>query len=99
MTQLARTFSLLFLVLIFLISIGFSFFNTQQIALSFGFVVLSPQPLAVWVLSAFALGGVLGLALGAGIFRQWRAAREIERLRTELTRLEQQAAIRSETSR
>lgn len=88
MKKLARAFALLFLVLTFLLSIGFSFFNTQKISLSFGFLVLEPQPLSVWVLSAFVLGGVAGLALGAGFFRQWRSVRENHRLHAEVKRLE-----------
>jgi len=65
MTKLARAISLVLVVLIFLLSVGFSFFNTQQVALSFGFLVLAPQPVALWVLSAFVIGGFFGLALGA----------------------------------
>ena len=94
MLKLSRALTLLFLVLIFLFSIGFSFFNTEPIALSFGFFVLPAQPLALWVLSGFVLGGMLGLALGAGIFRKWRNEREIKRLRTELL----QAQLQSSTS-
>jgi len=87
MTKFARAFALLFLVLIFFLSVGFSFFNTQLVALSFGFTVLAPQPMAVWIISAFVIGGATGLALGAGLARHWRNAREIHRLRGELTRL------------
>jgi uncharacterized integral membrane protein len=95
MLKLSRAFKLLFLVMIFLLSVGFTFFNTQQIALSFGFVVFAPQPLALWVLSAFISGGLVGLALGAGIFRRWRGEREIERLRAELmqTKLETKTTV------
>lgn len=92
MLKLFRAFTLLFLVLIFLFSIGFSFFNTEPVALSFGFFVLAPQPLALWVLCGFVLGGVLGLVLGAGIFRNWRNTREIERLRTELLQAQRQTS-------
>jgi uncharacterized integral membrane protein len=84
MLKLSRAFKLLFLVLIFLLTVGFTFFNTEQVALSFGFIVFAPQPLALWVLSAFISGGLVGLALGAGIFRRWRGEREMERLRAEL---------------
>ncbi len=89
MSTLARAIALIVLVLIFLLSVGFSFFNTQQVPLSFGFFVLSAQPLALWVLGAFATGGVLGLLLGSGLFRRWRQAREITQLRAQISRLEQ----------
>jgi uncharacterized integral membrane protein len=87
MTKFARAIAWLFLVLVFLLSVGFSFFNTQQVALSFGFIVLPPQPLGVWILSSFTIGGVTGLALGAGLFRHWRSARQVSSLRAELARL------------
>lgn len=88
MSTLSRVIALIVLVLIFLLSVGFSFFNTQQVPLSFGFLVLSAQPLALWVLGAFATGGLLGLLLGSGLFRRWRQAREITQLRAQITRLE-----------
>jgi len=92
MTRLARAFTILFIVLTFLLSIGLSFFNTERIAFSFGFFVLEPQPVALWVLSAFVIGGMVGLVLGAGLFRQWRSVREIQRLRAELQRIENERA-------
>ncbi len=64
MNKLIRLFGWIFLFLVFLASIAFSFFNTELVPLSFGFVVLSPQPLSLWVVSAFALGGLIGLLLG-----------------------------------
>ncbi len=93
MSTLSRAIALIVLVLIFLLSVGFSFFNTQQVPLSFGFFVLSAQPLALWVLGAFATGGVLGLLLGSGLFRRWRQAREITHLRAQITRLEKAGAM------
>ncbi len=92
MSTLSRAMAWLVLVVIFLLSVGFSFFNTQQVPLSFGFLVLSAQPLALWVLGAFAAGGLLGLLLGAGLFRRWRQAREITQLRAQISRLEKEAA-------
>ncbi len=92
MSTLSRALAWLVLVVIFLLSVGFSFFNTQQVPLSFGFLVLSAQPLALWVLGAFAAGGLLGLLLGAGLFRRWRQAREITQLRAQVSRLEKEVA-------
>ncbi len=67
MNKLIRLFGWIFLFLVFLASIAFSFFNTELVPLSFGFVVLSPQPLSLWVVSAFALGGLIGLLLGVAM--------------------------------
>ena len=43
-------------------------------------IELSPQSLAVWVLLAFAWGGVLGLMLGYGLFRRVKAQFKINQL-------------------
>lgn len=72
MNKLMRLCAWIFLFLVFFTSIVFSFFNTEPVSLSFGFVVLSPQPLSLWVISAFAAGGLLGLLLGAGLSGNWR---------------------------
>lgn len=72
MNKLMRLCAWIFLFLVFLASIAFSFFNTEPVALSFGFVVLSPKPLSLWVVLAFATGGLLGLFLGAGMSGSWR---------------------------
>lgn len=92
MSSITRVMALGFLVSVFLLSVGFSFFNTQQVPLSLGFMVLAAQPLALWVLGAFALGGILGLLLGSGLFRHWRKEREIAQLRARITNLEQALA-------
>jgi putative membrane protein len=72
MNKLMRLIAWIFLFLVFLGSIAFSFFNTEPVPLSFGFVVLSPQPLSLWVVLAFAAGGLLGLLLGFGMSGNWR---------------------------
>jgi putative membrane protein len=72
MNKLMRLIAWIFLFLVFLASIAFSFFNTEPVPLSFGFVVLSPQPLSLWVVLAFASGGLLGLLLGFGMSGNWR---------------------------
>lgn len=89
MSTISRALALGFLVVVFLLSVVFSFFNTQLVPLSLGFMVFSAQPLALWVLGAFALGGLLGQLFGSGLFRRWRTEREIAQLRARITRLEQ----------
>jgi len=92
MNKLARIIVWCFIFIIFVASIVFSFSNTQPVELSFGIVTLAPQALAVWVIAAFALGGVLGLLLGVGLVRNLRAKLEIKRLRGQVSKLEQQLA-------
>ncbi|MDP1930117.1 MAG: lipopolysaccharide assembly protein LapA domain-containing protein [Gammaproteobacteria bacterium] len=90
MHRLLRICSWIFLLLIFLVGILFSFFNTESVSLSFGFVVMQPQPLSVWVITAFALGGLIGLMLGAGIFKGVRSRIEIQRLLQRVESLEKE---------
>lgn len=78
MNKLMRLIAWIFLFLVFLASIAFSFFNTVPVPLSFGFVVLSPQPLSLWVVLAFAAGGLLGLFLGFGLSGNWRSSKSLQ---------------------
>ena len=84
MHNLFRLAVWIFLLLVFFASIGFSFLNTTPVPLSLGVWNFSPQPVAIWVVSAFALGGVLGLVFGTGLGRLLKARREIRRLRAQL---------------
>jgi putative membrane protein len=84
MHKFRRFLAALFLFLVFFISVGFSFLNTTQIPLSLGFWDFSPKPLALWVISAFALGGLLGLIFAVGISNFFKNKFEIRRLRKQL---------------
>ena len=51
-----------------------------------------PRSLALWVLSAFAIGGVLGLVLSSGILLRQRASlarsnRQLSKTRAEVDKL------------
>ena len=95
MNKLARFFIWLFLLLVFLAGVIFSFFNTSPVPLSLGYITLSPRPLSVWVVAGFVLGGLCGMLLGAGLFRHMRSKMEITRLRKQVTTLEAQLASAS----
>ena len=92
MNKLMRIFAWCFMFIVFVASIVFSYANPEPIALSFGFITLNPQPLAVWVIAAFAIGGLFGVVLGKGLVKNLRLRLEIKRLRTQLTRVEQDLA-------
>jgi len=92
MNKLMRIFAWCFMFIVFVASIVFSYANPEPIALSFGLITLDPQPLAVWVIAAFAIGGLFGLLLGVGMVRNLRFRLEIRRLCTQLSRAEQELA-------
>lgn len=84
MKKLSNILSGIFLVLVFIASITFTYFNTEEIGLTFGSVVFSPRPVSVWIVGAFVCGGFLGLVLGLGLFRQLKTRAEVRRLGKEL---------------
>lgn len=90
MRKLANLLSGLVLVLVFLAAIVFSYFNTTPVALQFGNWEFSAQPVSVWIISAFVLGGGLGLLLGFGLFRSLRSNAELRRARKELSEAKQE---------
>jgi len=92
MNKLIRIIAWCFMFIVFVASIVFSYANPEPVSLSFGFTTLAPQPLAVWVIAAFAIGGLFGILLGVGLVRNLRFRLEIRRLRAQLMRLEQELA-------
>lgn len=92
MNKLMRILAWCFMFIVFVASIVFSYANPESIALSFGFITLAPQPLAVWVIAAFAIGGLFGIVIGVGLVKNMRFRLEIRRLRTQLNRAEQDLA-------
>ena len=92
MHKLTRILVWCFMFVVFVASIVFSYANPESVALSFGFITLDPQPLAVWVIAAFAIGGLSGVLLGVGLVRNLRFRLEIRRLRTQLNQTEQALA-------
>lgn len=90
MRKLGNLFSGLFLILVFVASITFSYFNSAPVEISFGNIVFPAVPVSVWIVGAFVSGGLLGLVLGLGLFRQLRSRAEIRRLEKELAEARQE---------
>ena len=63
----------------------FAMQNTEKVPLDLLFIQLPPQPLAIWILIAVALGVLLGLMSGA-LLLMGRSA-EVRRLRKQNDRL------------
>ena len=89
MKRLARF--LLFLLLLPVLAAGFLFTlnNTVAVPLWFG-TYLNPRPLGLWMLLAFASGGLLGLLLGLRLWQRFRSRLELRQLRARLHQAEQE---------
>jgi lipopolysaccharide assembly protein A len=83
MSKITRFIAGLFFLLVVLAGFIFTSNNSVMVPLWIG-IELSPQSLAVWVLLAFAWGGVLGLLLGYGLFRRIKAQIKINQLEARL---------------
>ncbi len=92
MRKITRLLSGFFLILVFVASTSFSYFNTTPITIAIGSWELSPQPVSVWIIGAFVSGGVLGLLLGLGIFRNLKSRSEIRRLNKQLSDAKQEVS-------
>ena len=78
-----------FLVFVGIILLGFLFAvnNTTEVVLWVG-IDLPPFSVGVLVIIVFIAGGLLGLLLGIGIFRQMKHLLQIRKLRSELVKLQ-----------
>ena len=86
MQRFKRWLVFLLLLLIFIFSVGFSMWNTSPVPLSFGVYQFAARPLSLWLIVAFCLGGLAGLAIGAGLIKDVRLRRRIRALEKELTK-------------
>ncbi|MFM1895694.1 MAG: hypothetical protein RLZZ385_768 [Pseudomonadota bacterium] len=91
MRKFKRIATGLFLLLVFLAGISFSFLNDTPVPLSLGLWSFAPRPVALWIIMAFAIGGLLGLLFGTGISHYFRSQREIRELRKRLRAAETEA--------
>lgn len=87
MKRLARFLLLMLLLAVLLAGFVFTLNNTTAVPLWLG-ADLSPQPLGLWMLLAFATGGLLGLLLGLGLWRRFRQNVELRQVRTKVRQLE-----------
>ena len=92
MRKIGNILSSLFLVMVFAASITFSYFNTDPISVAFGSWRFPAQPVSVWIIGAFVLGGSIGLLLGLGIFRQLKYKANIRRLNRQLAEAKQEVS-------
>jgi len=90
MHKIGSLLSGLFLTLVFIASISFSYFNTTPIGINFGSWQWSAQPISVWIIGAFVSGGAMGLLLGLGLIRSLKSRAEIRKLNKQLSEAKQE---------
>ena len=74
------------------VGVLFALQNEVPVPLDMLVYTFEPRSLALWVLSAFAIGGVLGMLLSSGILLRQRASlaranRQLQRTRSEVDTL------------
>jgi lipopolysaccharide assembly protein A len=74
MKILFRILFIAILLLVVAVGVLFAVQNTTPIALDLLVVALPERSLALWVLLAFALGGIIGMLTSVGIVWRLRAA-------------------------
>jgi putative membrane protein len=90
MRKLAQVLSGLFLLLVFIASITFSYFNTTPVTIRFANWQIAAQPVSVWIIGAFVTGGITGLVLGMGLVRNLKSRVETRRLTRQLEQTKQE---------
>ncbi len=85
---------LIIAVVLTMLAVGvlFALQNKAPVALDLLVYTFEPKSLALWVLGAFALGGVTGMVVSSAIMLRMRAAlgaskRQLSRSQTELNKL------------
>ncbi len=92
----------LLLAVVFLVvglyGVLFNLSNGQEVVLVFPKLLeMGEQPIAVWVISAFAIGGILGMLCSSGLYLLTRrklskAKKSLERSEKELSQLNTSSA-------
>ena len=100
MQKLINLLSGLFLILVFIVSIVFTYFNSTPVSIAFGTWQFPPVPVSVWIIGAFVSGGLLGLLMGIRFFSGFRARADVRRLTKQLKEARAEASqLRSSTLR
>lgn len=92
MKRLARFLFFLLLTCVLLAGFVFTLNNTVAVPLWVG-TELTAKPLGIWILLAFALGGMAGLLLGLGLWRRFRSNMELRQIRIRLQQTEKELAM------
>jgi uncharacterized integral membrane protein len=84
MHRLKRWILVFFVLIVFVLSVSFSLWNTTPVALSLGVYEFGLRPLAFWLIAAFCLGGFSGMVVGSGLVDHVRLRLRVRSLEKEL---------------
>jgi uncharacterized integral membrane protein len=98
MQKITSVLSGLFLILVFIVSIVFTYFNSTPVSIVFGSWQFAPTPVSVWIIGAFVSGAALGLLLGLRFFSGIKARSDIRRLSKQLKQVSAEASHLRATS-
>ena len=93
MRKIRSLLSGLFLILVFTASVVFTYFNSQPISISVGAWQFPSQPISVWIIGAFVLGGLIGLLFGLGIFKNLKLRAKNRHLNRQLDKAKKQVLL------
>lgn len=84
MQKLINLLSGLFLIVVFIMSIVFSYFNSTPVTIRFGTWEIADLAVSIWIIGAFVCGGSLGLILGLRFFKGIKTKNEVRQLNKKL---------------
>ena len=90
MRQLTQLLFGFFLLLVFGVSVTFTYYNSTPVTIILGSRQLQAQPVSAWIIGAFVSGGLLGLLFGLRMFRSLKSRAKIRRLTKALTEAEEE---------
>ncbi|MEZ5501183.1 MAG: LapA family protein [Halioglobus sp.] len=92
MKHLRKIVTVLVVLGMLIVGVFFALQNKAQVPLDMLVYTFGPQSLALWILSAFAFGGLMGLLVSSFILIRTRASlgvcrRQLEKVRAEISTL------------
>ncbi|MCB1706654.1 MAG: LapA family protein [Halioglobus sp.] len=98
MKQLRKLLTVIVILAMLVLSMLFAAQNEVSVPLNVLVYTFSPQSLAVWVLVAFALGGVVGMIVSSVILVRTRASlsacrKQLDRAREDVSKLRGTVAV------
>jgi putative membrane protein len=88
MKFLRKIMTVLIVLATLAVGVLFALQNKAPVPLDLLVYTFEPRSLALWVLAAFALGGVLGMVMSSGILLRMRAANSSSKRKLAKTRAE-----------